>query len=107
MVLGTYYLTISKKGCKGEGKSFSSYEEVVIAYENKIEFLSPLKVNAIDTSGAGDTFDGAFLSRLASGYSPFDAGEYAVTAAGLSVKGYGAVKAIPARKTVLKENANK
>ncbi len=36
MVLGTYYLTISKKGCKGEGKSFSSYEEVVIAYENKI-----------------------------------------------------------------------
>ena len=29
-------LTISKKGCKGEGKSFSSYEEVVIAYENKI-----------------------------------------------------------------------
>ena len=36
MVLGTYYLTISKKGCKGEGKSFCSYEEVVIAYENKI-----------------------------------------------------------------------
>ena len=30
-----------------------------------------------------------------------------MTAAGLSVKGYGAVKAIPARKTVLKENANK
>ena len=79
----------------------------VIAYENKIEFLPPLKVNAIDTSGAGDTFDGAFLSRLASGYSPFDAGEYAVTAAGLSVKGYGAVKAIPAKKTVLKKNASK
>ena len=35
---GSWYLllTISKKGCKGEGKSFSSYEEVVIAYENKI-----------------------------------------------------------------------
>ena len=33
--------------------------------KNKIEFLPPLKVNAIDTSGAGDTFDGAFLSRLA------------------------------------------
>ena len=55
----------------------------------------------------GDTFDGAFLTRLASGYSPFDAGEYAVTAAGLSVKGYGAVKAIPAKTTVLKKNASK
>ena len=79
----------------------------VIAYGNKIELIPSLKVDAIDTSGAGDTFDGAFLSQLSLGYSPFDAGEYAVTAAGLSVKGYGAVNAIPPRKAVLKENGNK
>ncbi|MFQ6614947.1 MAG: DNA-directed RNA polymerase subunit beta', partial [Fidelibacterota bacterium] len=36
MVLGVYYLTRIKKGDKGEGKSFSSFEEVRLAYENGI-----------------------------------------------------------------------
>jgi len=32
MVLGLYYLTKMKRGVKGEGKAYSSYEEVIIAY---------------------------------------------------------------------------
>ncbi len=36
MVLGCYYLTRQRKGCKGEGKSFGSFEEVLLAYENKV-----------------------------------------------------------------------
>ncbi len=32
MVLGIYYLTISKEGSKGEGRYFSSYEEAYLAY---------------------------------------------------------------------------
>jgi DNA-directed RNA polymerase subunit beta' len=36
MVLGAYYLTLSKDGAKGEGKSFASYEEARMAYENDI-----------------------------------------------------------------------
>ena len=35
MVLGTYYLTRKRKNCKGEGKSFSAFNEVILAYENK------------------------------------------------------------------------
>jgi len=35
MVLGCYYLTRPKKGDKGEGKTFSSIEEGLLAYENK------------------------------------------------------------------------
>ncbi len=35
MVLGCYYLTKELKGDKGEGKLFSSPEEVIIAYDNK------------------------------------------------------------------------
>lgn len=35
MVLGSYYLTRQRKGCKGEGKSFGSFDEVILAYENK------------------------------------------------------------------------
>jgi DNA-directed RNA polymerase subunit beta' len=36
MVLGSYYLTIDKEGVKGEGKTFSSPEEAIIAYDNKV-----------------------------------------------------------------------
>ncbi len=33
MVLGAYYTTKEKPGCKGEGRVFSSCEEVILAYE--------------------------------------------------------------------------
>jgi DNA-directed RNA polymerase subunit beta' len=33
MVLGSYYLTMARDGMKGEGKAFSSFEEVQMAYE--------------------------------------------------------------------------
>ncbi len=36
MVLGCYYLTKELRGDKGEGKLFSSPEEVIIAYDNKM-----------------------------------------------------------------------
>jgi DNA-directed RNA polymerase subunit beta' len=35
MVLGCYYLTLEKKGQKGEGRIFTSPEEVLLALENK------------------------------------------------------------------------
>ncbi len=35
MVLGCYYLTLEKKGRKGEGRIFSSPDEVLLALENK------------------------------------------------------------------------
>jgi DNA-directed RNA polymerase subunit beta' len=34
MVLGLYYVTLDRDGQQGEGKSFSSYEETIIAYEH-------------------------------------------------------------------------
>ena len=35
MVLGCYYLTLDKKGLKGEGRIFASSEEALLALENK------------------------------------------------------------------------
>jgi len=35
MILGSYYLTLEKKGEKGEGRTFYSKDEVLLAYENK------------------------------------------------------------------------
>jgi 2-dehydro-3-deoxygluconokinase len=59
------------------------------------------KVTAVDATGAGDTFDGAFLARLLEGDDPQTAGRYANVAAALSTTGYGAVTPIPRRAEVL------
>jgi DNA-directed RNA polymerase subunit beta' len=39
MVLGCYYLTLEKKGEKGEGRIFASFDEVLLALESKDEFV--------------------------------------------------------------------
>jgi DNA-directed RNA polymerase subunit beta' len=39
MILGSYYLTIEKAGEPGEGRCFSSQDEVLLAYENKLVSL--------------------------------------------------------------------
>ncbi|MFT8314807.1 MAG: DNA-directed RNA polymerase subunit beta' [Clostridium sp.] len=45
MVLGSYYLTIDKDNVKGEGKSFSSAEEVIMAYQlGEVDVHAKVKV---------------------------------------------------------------
>jgi 2-dehydro-3-deoxygluconokinase len=61
------------------------------------------RVEAVDATGAGDTFDGAFLGRMLAGDDPEMAGRYANVAAALSTTGYGAVAPMPRRAEVLKE----
>ncbi len=53
------------------------------------------RVAAVDATGAGDTFDGAFLARLLAGDDLETAARYANVAAALSTTGYGAVTPIP------------
>ncbi len=53
------------------------------------------RVNAIDATGAGDCFDGAFLARIIAGDDPFAAAGYANVAAALATQGYGAVAPLP------------
>lgn len=57
--------------------------------------IPPHPVTPLDATGAGDTFDGAFLARLAAGSDPVAAGRYAAVAAALTTTGYGAVSPIP------------
>ncbi len=52
-------------------------------------------VEAIDATGAGDCFGGAFIARLVAGDDPFRAARYANVCAALSTTGYGAVAPIP------------
>jgi DNA-directed RNA polymerase subunit beta' len=45
IVLGCYYLTKEKKGTKGEGRAFSSMEDVILALEHKeVETLTPVRM---------------------------------------------------------------
>lgn len=57
-------------------------------------------VEAVDATAAGDTFDGAFLSRLVGGETPFEAARYANAAAALATLGYGAVAPMPGPEAV-------
>lgn len=60
------------------------------------------RVEAVDATGAGDTFAGAFLARhVAAGEDPVSAARYANAAAALATTGYGAVAPIPRREQVL------
>ena len=71
-----------------------------VAADGRREHIPGHPVNCVDATGAGDTFDGAFLAMLVGGMQPADAARHANAAAALSATGYGAVTPIPDRKAV-------
>jgi 2-dehydro-3-deoxygluconokinase len=58
------------------------------------------RIESVDATAAGDTFDGAFLAELVAGRDPFRAAVYANAAAALSTRGFGAVVPMPRRADV-------
>ncbi|MCO6418998.1 sugar kinase [Siccirubricoccus sp. KC 17139] len=76
-------------------------EGVVVATPARRTRIPPHKVKAVDATGAGDTFAGAFLARWVAGDAPEEAARYANAAAALSTTGYGAIAPIPRREQVL------
>ena len=73
---------------------------VLVATWSKRVLVSGLQVAAVDATGAGDTFAGAFLARHLEGADPVAAARYANAAAALATTGYGAVAPIPRRAAV-------
>ena len=52
MVLGCYYLTLAKAGAKGEGKTFSNFDEAKLAYElGVIELGAEIEARDMDKRG--------------------------------------------------------
>lgn len=58
------------------------------------------RVTAVDTTGAGDTYCGAFAAAIAEGQGLEAAVEFATAAAALSVQALGAVPSIPRRDRI-------
>jgi ribokinase len=57
--------------------------------------IKPFAVNAIDTTAAGDSFNGAFATALLLGKSPLESATFASAAAALSVTRTGAQSSMP------------
>ncbi|MFI4989160.1 MAG: carbohydrate kinase family protein, partial [Alphaproteobacteria bacterium] len=76
------------------------HEGCLVATRDRRRRILGHPVAAVDATGAGDTFAGAFLARLAAGDDPLRAATYANAAAALSTTGYGAVAPIPTRAQV-------
>jgi len=75
-------------------------EGAYVATPNHRQRVPAHPVSAIDATGAGDCFGGAFVARLCAGDDPFSAARYANVAAALSTLGFGAVAPIPTRAVV-------
>jgi ribokinase len=62
--------------------------------------VNAMSVDAIDATGAGDTFCGYAVAGLAQGLTPLEAAELGTVAAGISVQSRGASNSIPSRHEV-------
>lgn len=68
---------------------------------DQFEIRAP-QADAVDSTGAGDSFAGAFLAYLLETGNETEAARRAAIVAAGTVSGYGAIEAIPDRTTVLK-----
>lgn len=72
----------------------------LVATPDRRERFVPIRVDAIDATGAGDCYDGALLAEYLRTGDAFAAAAYANVAAALSTQGYGAVAPLPRRADV-------
>lgn len=72
----------------------------LVLHENVFTHVTTLKVNAIDTTAAGDVFNGALVIAITEGKDIIEATKFACKAASLSVTKLGAQASAPYRNEV-------
>lgn len=82
--------TLGSKGCDINGETF----------------IKAIEVKAVDTTGAGDTFNGVLAVCIAEGMPLETACRYAVCASGLSVTKKYVLNSIPPREEIERKMAN-
>lgn len=68
--------------------------------EGEAKFISAYKVDAVDTTAAGDVFNGALVVALSEGKNLFEAAHFATKASAISVTRLGAQSSAPYRSEV-------
>jgi ribokinase len=76
----------------------------VVYHEGKFEVIPAQIVNAIDTTAAGDVFNGAVAVALSEGQELAEAVRFASRAAAISVTRLGAQSSIPYRNEIITEH---
>ena len=69
--------------------------------DGEYQIIPSIKVEAVDTTGAGDIFHGAFLYFIANGYSLYESIHYASITSAISVTRIGSRYSIPMLSEVL------
>lgn len=69
-------------------------------YAGDIVFCEFFMSHTVDTTCAGDVFNGGFLHAISSGFSPFEATKLASVVSGLQSQKIGAIKSIPSKEEV-------
>ena len=77
-----------------------------IGYNGKINTIPRRNVEAVDSTGTGDAFNGGFLHGISKGYTPFEAAKLATVVAAEQSRKTGAIKAMP-EKNQIYEKLNK
>jgi ribokinase len=76
-------------------------EEGALSYNGEFEWIAGENAEVVDTTGAGDVFNGALTVGLAEGLSMSDAVRFANKAAAISITRFGAIPSIPYRNELL------
>ena len=91
---------LRERGARGVVVKLGS-RGVVLSYGQADPIALPaFQVEAVDTTAAGDAFNGAFAAALAEGRAPPDAAQFAIAAAALSVTRLGAQTSIAGRAEI-------
>lgn len=70
--------------------------------KNTTQYVPALKVDAVDTTAAGDSFVGAYSSKLIEGYTAYDAAVFATKVAAITVTREGAQSSLPTIEDIKK-----
>ncbi len=81
-------ITLGKRGC------------LVYEDDEHYKFVDSFNVKAVDTTGAGDAFNGGFAHAITNGMDLYEAVRYASAVAALSVTKVGTAPAMPYREEV-------
>ena len=83
------------KGNRGVVLKMGSHGAYIASQEGLGVEVSAVPVKAIDTTAAGDAFNGGFATGLVLGKSPLESARFALTVAAISVTRYGAQPSMP------------
>ncbi len=92
--------SLHAKGLRGVVLKRGAEGAFVSVAGGRAAWVKPFKVDAIDTVGAGDCFNGAFAVALEEGKDPWEAARFANAASAISVTRKGAQASMPMRADV-------